>query len=151
MKKLITIDSKLEAKMICDFLASKQITTVVNGSRDYVSIVTGTDLGSFEIEVESNQLEEAQKLLNELEKKDKEVESAVIEETPIRFFKKAIFLLILVSLILPVISNLLSINPFLKYLKNEKDSQRKTKSTFIYLGLNIMTFIFYYFVTMRMF
>ena len=67
MKTLTVSNSSMQATMTVDYLKSRGIDAFSRGSREYASIVTGSDMGRYEILVPEDQLEEAQKHLKQLQ------------------------------------------------------------------------------------
>lgn len=152
MKGLVKTNSKIEAQMICNYLQANHIEALLNGSRDYASIITGTDIGAYEVSVDDEHYLQAHQLLAELNRSDAQKEPATVGEVnPRDYYKKALFLVIFASFILPVVSNILSLSPFMKFMKGEKESSSKNLSIFIYLLLNLLQLAFYFWFYFRIF
>jgi hypothetical protein len=63
MKKLVVLTSRIEAHLLVERLHAEQIQALCNGAREYAAIVTGQDVGRYEVQVPEGQYNEAVDLL----------------------------------------------------------------------------------------
>lgn len=63
---LCVLTSHQEAQLLCGLLQSRGIEAHVRGAKEYAALVTGTDLGRYEIVVPDEKLEWAKDVLLEI-------------------------------------------------------------------------------------
>lgn len=118
------ISSRTEADMAAGLLQANGIDAVVNGTKEYASVVTGHDLGRFEIMVTEECAEEATSILNSIEPPEG------LQPPPVRdareSLKRAIVFALMGAILIPVIFNYVSI----VNLKSYYESSSKTPKTF---------------------
>lgn len=122
MRTLITLYSQLEAELLTQRLVADNIQAVVNGGREYASIVTGRDDGRFRIEVSEEDFDAALNHLEEIQKAQPEhldlADFAV--PTASQQLRKAIFFACAGGVVLPLVFNLLSLRIFMGYWNNKE-------------------------------
>jgi hypothetical protein len=127
MQRLTIVLDPLEAQMISEKLGSVGIAVENRGARDYASIVTGTQLGRYELFVDDENLAKAQDLLREMNMslvKDGERENQ--DHRPPDYLKRAVAFAIFGTVVLPIVFNIFSVIALKKYWQqSQKDSRTK--------------------------
>jgi hypothetical protein len=142
---LVLVYSETELNMVKALLEQAQIEFESHGGKAYAQIVAGGDHGEYKIYVDEKSLETARNILPppplELATPVNDVETEAegpIERTPEQDLKRAIMFSVIGFVVLPVIFNLLSIAPFVKFYKGTASGFSKALWTLIYLSLNLI-------------
>lgn len=135
MKTIRTLSSKIEAEMIKQFLEANEIPAFVNGSREYASFITGSDIGTFNIEVSDENGELAESLLKSAASNNQvSLEKSTNSKASLR---KAIILSFMGLIVIPILFNIFSIKPMIEYVHFENQKIKKYFWIFFYLVLQI--------------
>jgi hypothetical protein len=123
--------------MAKDFLATHEIQSEVVGARDYAAIVVGTGSGRYELMVEESRYDQAQKLIEPIQKKTRPLEllEPHNEVNLPNYFRRAVFYgLAAIPMLPPILSNYASlVNAHLFWRHSEKMPKDRAKIIFIYL------------------
>lgn len=151
MKTLMISNSGMQATMTVDFLKSNGVDAFSRGSREYASIVTGGDLGRYEILVPEEQFPQAEKLLRQLQLQIVEHDHEQEEElqnsslTPIeeanRFLKYSILFAMAGFAFFPFI-NVVSFYYLYKYLRTNLSLNKRMIVSILMLLLNSIPMAF---------
>ena len=149
MKVVKIISSGLEAQMISNLLNSNDIEVFINGSKEYASIITGSDEGRFEIKVTEENFEKAVELLKAIntpaaknnESNGEGDKSTSLPMSTSSMLKRAVLFAVMGSFYIPVIFNLSSLYYMSRYIKEEKSSPGKFIWIFVIIALNILSVI----------
>lgn len=129
------ISSRIEADMAVGLLQASGIDAVVNGTKEYASVVTGHDLGRFEIMVEEECAEEANRILNTIEPAEKPM-------PPLRdareSLNRAIVFALMGAIIIPVIFNYVSVVNLIRYYEASPKVPRTFMITAFVVLLNFV-------------
>lgn len=145
MKTLTISNSGIQATMTVDYLKSRGIDAFSRGSRDYASIVTGGDMGRYEILVPEAQLEAAEKHLKQLQLQVIDQQNNDGSDITPTFripkkvstaLKRSIIFCVAGLVVLPLF-NLFSLYYLYIYLKNSKGSFNSLLISALMLLLNI--------------
>jgi RsiW-degrading membrane proteinase PrsW (M82 family) len=132
MKVLTTVFNETEAKMLVSYFKASGIQAESEGAKEYASIITGTAQGRYRIYVEEADLAAAENLL----KKIQQNHLSVAYETPTipNYFKRAIVMAVLATIVIPIVFNIASLLNAKKYWESSnQDSQTKFKLILIFL------------------
>jgi hypothetical protein len=146
MKKLVHFSSKLEAHIVTQALQAQGIKAELSGAKEYISIVMGSDLGSFDIFVDERYFDEAEVYI-----KSRQSE---ITSTPHRpptsqsYFNKAIMYSALSVVFLPVIFNIVALINLRLFLKcSDVTKNKKILLTLLVILIQIPSAYTLYFLT----
>lgn len=142
MKKLITLYSRFEADILAQRLQAEGLGVVVNGAKEYASIVTGKDVGRFEIEILPEDFDRGLGILEQfrdqskIEDPDSSIQESLESQKRLHL-RRAMILAALGATVIPVLPSVFGVSSFLKYFRNEK-SQWRYFWLLVFLGLNLM-------------
>lgn len=143
MKKIAKYSSQIEGHIACQALVAAGIRSELVGAKEYSSVVLGTDLGSYDLFVETAKFDEAQVILN------KQKISEVPQDAPVisskSFLKKAIMFSFLGAFLLPVIFNYSALRNLHQYLKFETNKRSQIIWTIVVILLQL-PLVFYIYV-----
>ncbi len=120
MKVLFIGPSKLQAQFLVNQLNVENIEAHIRGAREYASIVTGADLGRFEVLVaETDWLIASQVLKQFIAQSNEPLESSEDLELkdPSPYLRKAYFFCLLGTVMLPGIFHYFSMLNFIQFYK----------------------------------
>lgn len=142
MKIVTVLGSKMQAEMIIGVLRANGIEAFLNGSREYASIVTGQDIGRYEISASDDDAQAAQILISRFN--DLPAVREKTAPTAWSLLKRAMIFALLGAIVLPIVFNVLSLINLFKFLKIAK----KSPSTFVGAGaviiLNLLVIVTLY-------
>ncbi|MCB0341512.1 MAG: DUF2007 domain-containing protein [Pseudobdellovibrionaceae bacterium] len=139
MKPLKRFSSQTEAQLCLCFLSEQGIEATIVGSHEYASIVTGSDLGAFDLMVHEDELERAKSLLetldNPLEPKNISLVTDDHEDLgSAKFYRNRSFIFALLGLgVIPIVANLVSLINLKKLMQS--DPKNLTNSPAIILTI----------------
>lgn len=120
------ISSRMEADMAVGLLQANGIDAVVNGTKEYASVVTGHDLGRFEIMVTEECAQDANQILNTIDPMEGQRQPPPIRDAR-ESLKRAIVFALMGAILIPVIFNYVSIVNLINYY----EASPKTPKTFV--------------------
>jgi|GEM_PF-3532747 len=132
MKILTTVTNESEAQMIVASLKSAGIAAESQGAKDYASIIVGSDQGRYQIFVDENDFESAEKFLQSMQRSH----LSIADEEPAtpNYFKRAAIMATLAMVMLPIVFNIVSLMSARKYWAHStKDSEAKFKLVLLFL------------------
>ncbi len=150
---LIKVSSENESRMICDLLQNNNIDALSRGAKEYAGIVTGTDLGSYEILVPTEQLVEAKNILSTVQGSQitpqphlNLVREGQSERSYRSELKRSIVFAVMGIIILPVVFNFASILAFKKFLEKAPPKTNKFLWLMLCTLLNLCSVLTLYLV-----
>lgn len=145
MKKIAQFTSQTQAHLVSEALSNQDIKSEVIGSKDYSSIVTGSDFGKYDLMVDWSDEAEALKIVNQIQNQElSQHDRASI--LPTTFIKRAIVFSLLASVFLPIVFNYVAYKNLREYLKVEQNSSKKITMLILITLLQIPTIIVVYMV-----
>ncbi len=145
MKKVARFASHTQAFLTSQLLLSRGIKSEIVGSREYSSIVVGSDEGRFDLMVDWQDETESLKIL-------KEIDSQTISDkdrlrpTANSYLKKAITHALLACVLIPIVFNYASLKALGEFRKLETDENRKLMMTIFVILLQLPTFFITYYL-----
>lgn len=145
MKKLVRLNSGMEAQMLAEALKSQGIHTEIQGSKEYTSIVLGTDQGAYNVLVDPEKFEEASAFWRAQNVKPLSDANSTTHDSN-SYIKKAIVFALLAGIMAPIIFNYVSLKNLSFFLKQESSSARKAVVSIIVIALQIPGIFLVYFI-----
>ena len=145
MKSIARFTSKTQGHLVTQALLNQDIKSELIGSKDYSSIIVGSEEGRYELFVDWADEAEAKKILNSIQN---EVLNSADEAKPSKklALKKAIVFALLASVFLPVVFNYVSLKNLADYLKLESKASKRYLSLTLVLLLQIPSVIVVYMI-----
>ena len=137
----------MEAQMIADLLKSEGLTAHVNGSKEYASIVSGNDLGRYEIMVPEDEVTQGIRILSEIDSGGRIPKGETLDKTPMgakSLLKRAVVYAFMGAVVLPIVFNVVSAHYLYKYFKSENNTLLRTIWSGIVVFINIVGFAIAY-------
>lgn len=136
MVKVAEFGNETEAHLAKDYLESKDIPARILGAKEYTAHVLGGGAGHFELMVDPINLQLAQRWLAEIQQ-NSETPSEVLEPD---HFRRAIFYVVVATIILPLIFNYASLVQARKFwIQSDKGTVARLKLALI-LVLQLLPF-----------
>lgn len=144
MKNVARFNSKTQVHLASQALLNAGIKSEIVGSREYSSIIIGSDEGRYDLMVDWSDETEARRLVSEIQAHDSTTD---LPTNPKTFLKKAIVSALLASVFLPVVFNYVSLINLFEYLKTDVPYKHKKIAVVGIVLLQIPTGVFiYYFI-----
>ncbi len=144
MKKVARFSSKTQIHLASQALLNAGIKSEIVGSREYSSIIIGSDDGRYDLMVDWSDETEARKIVSEIQSQDSKSD---LPSKPNTYLKKAIVSALLACVFLPVIFNYVSLINLFEYLKTDVPANHKKIAAVGIVLLQIPTGLFiYYFI-----
>jgi hypothetical protein len=143
MKKVAQFNSQSQAHLATQTLLSHGIKSELIGSKDYSSIIVGSDMGKYELMVDWQDEAEALRIVKEVETKLVSATDLAVP-TATSLLKKSISLALLACVFVPVVLNYASLKVLKQYWQTEPDKKKKIPATILVILLQLPTFIFSY-------
>jgi hypothetical protein len=134
MKTIAILGSKLQSELLIGHLKSHGIDAFMNGSREYAGIVTGTDVGRYEISTSDENADAALAYMSKLNQPGQTVSNSPL--TPNALLKRAIMFAAMAVIILPIVFNVMSVWNMVRYAKTAGKSPTTVGWLFAILILN---------------
>lgn len=144
MLKLVRLNSEREALMLTESLKSQGIESRYQGSKDYTSIVLGTDQGYYDVYVNSEKFTEAQSFMKSL--LIQSAPSETLKPTAKAYLKKSVVCAFLAIFLLPIVFNFVSLKNLNLYLKSEPHAATRTLWLIIVVLLQIPSVMMLYMI-----
>lgn len=144
MLKLVRLNSEREALMLTESLKSQGIESRFQGSKEYTSIVLGTDQGYYDVYVNPEKFIDAQKFMKSLLLQS--VPSESLKPTAKAYLKKAVVCAFLAIFLLPIVFNFVSLKNLNLYLKSEPSAANRTLWLILVLLLQIPSVMMLYMI-----
>jgi hypothetical protein len=143
MKKIARYTSKTQAHLATQALLNLGIKSELIGSRDYSSIIIGSDDGKYDLMIDWKDESDAMKVLAEIQNHPLS-QLDQTSATPGLFLKKSIVFSLLASVFLPIVFNYVAYKNLREYLKIEVDSKKRLFTTILIIALQIPTVVVVY-------
>ncbi len=139
MKTYQVISSAFQAQMISQYLQSHGLHPHIQGGKEYASIVTGTDLGRYEIFLPEEEHTKADELLRALDDPASEKNHPPQRGLGLgagQALKRSIFFALISSILLPVVLNLSSLYYLKRWWDLEPGGAKRLLLSLLILAFN---------------
>lgn len=149
MKKVAQFPSHTQAFLTSQMLLSRGIKSEIIGTRDYSSIIVGSDEGRYDLLVHWSDETETLRILKEIEAQT----VADTNETPrpaATHLKKSITHALLACVLVPIVFNYASLKALGRYWDAEPDKNKRVMGALLVILLQLPTFVFLYYLIKTM-
>ena len=138
-------NSKTQIHLASQALLNAGIKSEIVGSREYSSIIIGSDDGRYDLMVDWSDETDARKIVSEIQTQSQDL-SADLRTSPKTFLKKAIVFALLACVFMPIVFNYVSLKNLSEYLKSDASNFQKKSALIGIVILQIPTGVFIYFL-----